>query len=297
MMSLADGVDPAAARSFAVEYGIVGAGWALSDAPDPSPLPDRSGDLDQYLQLVKGVFPKDNSVAGVATVFGKQMQIGDYCWMYVTHTGEYWCCRIDGDFEYRTGGSFDEHDLHLTRRCTWAKAGPADAVPGVVRRAFAGPFGTVSAMVTDSQTAIDAAEIHLNQRAIVPGGDLFAVAGPEDLEDIVSLYLQEAGWRVFPSTAKVSMASYEFVLVHSQTGQYAGVQVKSGNVAFLNQEVAQAFDVFFVFMANPSAIVADTDPRIARIKRDEILAFARRAWKLLPRRLQVRWPIVSQSLA
>ena len=100
--------------------------------------------------------------------------------MYVTHTGEYWCCRIEGEFEYRTGGNFDAHDLHLTRRCTWGvKAGPADAVPGVVRRAFAGQFGTVSSIVTDAGTAIYAAEIVLNLRRPISNGDLFAAAGPE----------------------------------------------------------------------------------------------------------------------
>lgn len=224
------------------------------------------------------------------------MKVGDYCWMYVTHTGEYWCCRIDGKFEYRTGGSFDAHDLHLTRRCTWVKAGPADAVPGVVRRAFAGPFGTVSAIVTHAGAAIDAAEILLGLRQPTLNGDLFAAAGPEDLEDLVALYLQEQGWRTFPSTAKVSMASYEFVLVHHETGHHAGVQVKSGGIGFLNQDVAQDSDVFFVFMANPTAVVAGTDPRIKRIGRHEIEAFARRYWALLPRRLQARWPITHPSV-
>ena len=96
---------------------------------------------------------------------------------------------------------------------------------------------------------------------------------------------------MFPSTAKVSMASYEFVLVHHETGRHAGVQVKSGSVGFLKQDVAQDFDVFFVFMANPIAVVAGADPRIIQIGPDEIEAFARRCWALLPRRLQARWPI------
>ena len=248
--------------------------------------------MNLYLKHANLVYPNDNSVQGVADVFANQMQIGDFCWMYVTHTGEYWCCHINGNFEYRTGGDFDAYDLHLTRRCTWAKAGPADAVPGVVRRAFAGPFGTVSAIVSDAKTAIDAAEVFLNLRQPAMNSDLFAAAGPEDLEDLVSLYLQEQGWRVFPSTAKVSMASYEFVLVNHRTGQRAGVQVKSGNVGFLDQAVAEDFDVFFVFMANPTAVVAGADKRIIQIGRNEIEAFARRCWAQLPRRLQAQWPII-----
>ena len=122
-------------------------------------------------------------------------------------------------------------------------------------------------------------------------GDLFALATPEDLEDIVALYLQAKGWCLFPSTAKVSMASYEFVLVHQQTGERAGVQVKSGTVASLHQNVASDFDVFFVFLANPHGILTGDIERIKKIDRDELAAFAKRNWGLLPQRLKIRWPI------
>ena len=79
MLSQAAGVDPVAARRFAVENGIVGAGWALNDPPEPSPIPDLCSDVNLYLQHAKLVYPNDNSVAGVATTFGTQMQIGDFC--------------------------------------------------------------------------------------------------------------------------------------------------------------------------------------------------------------------------
>jgi hypothetical protein len=148
----------------------------------------------------------------------------------------------------------------------------------------------------DAQTAIDAAEILFKLRQPIRNSDLFAIAGPEDLEDLVALYLQEQGWRVLPSTAKVTMASYEFVLVHQETGQHAGVQVKGGGVCFLDQKVAEDFAVFFVFLANPAAVVAGADPRLIRIGRNEVEGFARRCWALLPRRLQARWPNPNASL-
>jgi len=291
MRSGLEGVDHAAARAFAVENGIVGAGWGLSDPPDPDPLPDKCSDADLYLQNARLVFPDNQSMERAAKIFSSQMKIGDFCWMYDTHVGEYWCCRIDGGFEYRTGGKFDAYDLHMTRRCTWARAGAADAVPGVIRRAFAGSFGTVSPIVTSAVNAIEAAEIFLDLRQPIPNGDLFAVTGPEDLEDLVALYLQEQDWLVFPSTAKTSMANYEFVLVNQETGERGAVQVKSGNVDYLEQHVAQDFDVFFVFLANPSAVIASEDERVRRIDQSKVEQFARQNWRLLPRRLQARWPI------
>jgi hypothetical protein len=292
MKSGAEGVDHAAARQFAIDNGIVGAGWALNDPPDIGPLPDGCDDLGLYLKHAKMVFPNDNSLEGVADAFGTQMKLGDFCWMYVTHTGEYWCCRVDDEkFSYRVGGDFDKFDLHITRRCTWARAGTADAVPGVVRRAFAGQFGTVSRIVSDADTAIEAAEVTLGLRRPAANRDLFAIASPEDLEDIVALYLQSKGWRLFPSTAKVSMASYEFVLINEKTGKRAGVQVKSGNVGYLDQKVARDFDLFFVFLANPNAYLVGDVERISKINRNEVASFARRNWRLLPQRLKNRWPI------
>jgi hypothetical protein len=283
--------DVAAAGNFAIETGLVGAGWALNNPPDAGPLADETDDVSLYKKHAKLVFPDDNSVQGVADNFAK-MEVGDICWMYFTHLGEYWCCRIEDDkFRYREGGDFDKFDLHITRRCAWARAGTADAVPGVVRRAFAGPFGVISRIVTDAATAIEFAEVTLGRKKPMIDGDLFALATPKDLEDIVALYLQESGWRILPSTAKASMASYEFVLVHQQTGERAGVQVKSGNVRSLDQRVASDFDVFFVFLANPDGVLTGDVDRINRIGREQLAAFARRDWRLLPQRLKLRWPI------
>lgn len=283
--------DVAVARQFAIQNGIVGAGWGLNNPPNPGPLPDGCDDVMLYKQQAKLIYPNDKSVEGAADNFAK-MGKGDICWMYVTHSGEYWCCRIQDDkFRYREAGDFDEHDLHIIRRCTWARAGAADAVPGVIRRAFAGQFGTISKIVNGASSAIEAAEVILDQKTLTLDGDLFALASPEDFEDIVALYLQDKGWRILPSTAKASMASYEFVLVHQQTGKRAGVQVKSGDVSCLVQKVASDFDVFFVFLANPKAVVSGDANRITRLSREEIASYAKDNWNLLPRRLKLRWPI------
>jgi hypothetical protein len=210
--------------------------------------------------------------------------------MHVPSLGKYWCCQIkDEKFRYRVGGDFDKFDLHITRQCKWKPAGTADAVPGVIRRAFATRFGTISRIVGDAAAAIDAAEIVFELKTPTPNGDLFALASPDDLEDIVALYLQEQGWRLFPSTAKASMASYEFVLVHRQTGQRAGVQVKSGSVPSLDQRVASDFHEFFVFLANPAAVLTGDVDRIKKIEREELVSFAKREWRLLPERLKKRW--------
>jgi len=166
MKSGAPGVDHAAARSFAVTHGIVGAGWGLNGSTQEVEVPDGCRDLIKYLHHAKMVFPSDTALLRAAKVYGSRMSVGDFCWMYVTKAGEYWCCRIDGEFEYRIGGPFDLYDLHMTRRCTWANAGTADTVPEVITSAFGGPFGTVTAIKKDAHIALEAAQAALTCRGI-----------------------------------------------------------------------------------------------------------------------------------
>jgi hypothetical protein len=288
-MRAGSAADHARARAFAVENNVVGAGWNLLPR---SSVPDLCDNFELYLEHAQSTYPHElRSLNIAANIIGRKIEIGDYGWAYFSHTGEYWCCQITSAFQYRTGGSFDEHDIHMTRRCKWRKAGSADSVPGVIRRAFSNRFGTVGPIVTDASIAVEAAEIIFGTMMPQTNRDLFALAGPDELEDLVALYLQDQGWYVIPSTAKLSTASYEFILVHSKTGEHAGIQVKSGSEHTLRVDVAEDLDVFFVFTANEQTAVDSDNGRIQRINRADMLAFARRNWPLLPRALRTRWPL------
>lgn len=289
-------VIPTQARAFAFDRGWVGAGWGLDGSPYNDALIDGSTDIAAYEDLASKVFQGDGSFRRALTAIGSQMVEGDYCWAYDSYMGEYWCARVEGGFRYRQGGQFDDYDLHMLRPCTWAKAGTADAVPGAIRRAFAGPFGTVTTLKADKDRLIGAAKIILGEPGQLKANDLFEAAGPEDLEDLVALYLQAEGWRIYPSTAKVTMASYEFVVVHEESGARAGVQVKSGGINRLRQGVAGGFDHFFVFLAGGNPQV-DGDERLSVITRAQIMEFAHRNLELLPLRLMRSWTPTTAQLA
>lgn len=229
MKSGMDGVNHAAARQFAIENGFVGAGWGLNNSDEFGSIADGSHDLETYLTRARRVHRDRESLDAAANCIGNVMAEGDYCWMYDTASGEYWCSVVTGPFVYRQGGYFDEFDLHILRPCRWKKVGAADSVPGVIRRAFAGPFGTVTRLTKGVEAAARASEIALgiSSKTFLR---FFDAASPDDLEDVVAAYLQQDGWLVLPSTSKSSMASYEYVLVQSDTGARAAVQVKSGRV-------------------------------------------------------------------
>ncbi|MHA7871558.1 MAG: hypothetical protein ACX939_04330 [Hyphococcus sp.] len=241
-------VDHRLAREFAITKGIVGAGWGLSD---PTLLPDCSNDFDKYVKHAKLEYPSDKSLEKSTRMYAEKMQVGDICWLYVTHSGEYWCAVIEGEFVYRCVEDFRVHDLHVIRPCRWAKAGTAECVPGVVRRGLAGTFGTISPIQRDKTVAIKCAQQILGLSSEFKSVDFYSAADPDDLEDVVALFLQNKGWSIFPSTSKATMASYEFVLVHKASGRRAGLQVKSGGVPHLSQSVSDEFDDFFCFASEP----------------------------------------------
>jgi hypothetical protein len=288
MKSGMEGVDHAAARRFAFSEGLVGTGWGLNRSQFAGTIPDRCTDASRYYERAV-IVHRDEGFQRAFDVIANRMSIGDYCWSYVTHLGEYWCCRISGGFEYREGGWFDTFDWHMTRSCEWARVGTTDAVPGVIRRAFAGPFGAVTQITNGADRAAHAAELALGLRPPCRGTDLFAAAGPEDLEDLVALYLQAQGWSIYPSTAKVSTACYEFVMVNSQTGERAGIQVKSGNTTIGQLDVAEDLDRFFVFSPTQPSGSSWQDKRVNRISADLVRKFAEDNRHILPKRLRTHW--------
>ena len=287
MRSLRPDVKHAEARRFAIRKGIVGTGWGITKRNGSITIKDKCKKLEEYLKYSPTKYKKKRGFKQAVNAFGRRMEKGDYCWTYDPDTGEYWCGQVNGDFIYRSRRDFHKHDFYIVRRCKWKRAGTADDVPGGIIRAFCGPFGIVSRIINEEDAAILASRSLHEPGAdnLIP--DLFEAAGPDDLEDLVALYLQNRGWRIIPSTAKVSMASYEFVVVH-RDGRRAGVQVKSGKAGLRRQAVAEDFDLFFVFTADGDANVPE-DPRIRCITRQQIEKFARRNKKMLPRRVQRWW--------
>lgn len=279
-------VDHHAARSFAANEGWAGAGWGLTDDDG---IVDGATDFAAYLRLALPQFSNPASLTKAGTIISQHMAVGDFVFMYDTAKGEYWCGIITGPFVYRHGGDFDRFDLHLLRPCRWKRMGTADAVLGALRRAFAGPFGVVSRIVTKETEIIHAAKIALGLEQADRTLSFFDAASPDDLEDVAALYLQGQGWSVYPSTAKQSMANYEFILTSSD-GRRAAIQVKSGFDSWIAPLIPNDIDVFFVLMRDPKARIDGTDTRIVRLNNDAIEQFAESNWAMLPKRLQALWP-------
>ena len=266
------------ARRFCIEKNIIGAGWSIENELD-----DGSRNGEKYYEIGKAAYPNCEGFKKTANAMIWRMQKGDLCWTR-DWNGFYFLGKIDGPFIYQVGEPWDEFDVHMTRGCEWVAAGPADAVPGDIRRSFT----SAALQRVYSHTAATISEIMYSEKSGegTPNRandiDLFSLLGPDELEDLVGIYLQiEKDWAIVPSTSKRSTPTYEFVLRHRSTGERAFLQVKSGNAEFIPPSNLGSSEKFFVFVNSDDAL-PHLEPPFEVLSKDAILKFARSNSVLLP---------------
>ncbi|MDE3262942.1 MAG: hypothetical protein OYL41_13275 [Acidobacteriota bacterium] len=219
-----DGVDP---RRFCFERKILGVGWPV----------DEDGPLDwgSYERLgTEKYYPQDNGWWPALNAIGNRMREGDLCWSR-DRSGCYYLGRVDGPWEYQSGGDYRAADVVNVRSCRWVRMGAEDSVPGKVLNSLRASR-TLQAVHDDSVRIYSM--LAYNQAAGKPvyevsaatgPSDLFALVSPEDCEDILGVYLQEVhGYRLIPSTRRRDTFKTEFVL--RKPGSKALVQVKQGDI-------------------------------------------------------------------
>ena len=253
----AEGVDP---RRFCLDRNILGVGWPVGER--------ESLDWDKYQALGtvkyydkgdKGWWPAVNAVRN-------RMAEGDLCWTR-DWGGNYYLGRVVGAWQYRATPEHTEADIVNVRCCHWRSVGTVDSVPGKVLNSFRAGR-TVQAVHDETVLLYSKRLFNSNGQAFydlshdVKGElDLFALASPEDCEDIVAIYLQaEYGYYLIPSTCRPDTVKTEFVL-RNPKGK-AQVQVKQGAVPLDKDQFAWERDdpcKWFLFSTSGTYYGSDSD--------------------------------------
>ncbi|MCY3814367.1 MAG: hypothetical protein OXH15_21520 [Gammaproteobacteria bacterium] len=206
----AEGVDP---RRFCLDRDILGVGWRV-DGPESLDWDAyyALGMAQYYDQRDRGWWPAVNAVAN-------RMAEGDLCWTR-DWNGNYHVGRVTGPWRYVATPEHAAADVVNVRACHWVPTGTVDSVPGKVLNSFRA--GRTLQAVHDDTVRFHS-KLQFNRAGGAPpcdlaehagqAMDLFALAAPDDCEDIVGIYLQaEHGYRLIPSTCKRDTAKTEFVL-------------------------------------------------------------------------------------
>lgn len=185
------------------------------------------------------------------------------------------------------------------RPCKWIEVGPVDAVPGKVVASFR-PSRTVQE-IHDETIQLFSAHVY-NSRSAAPfrppastARDLFSLMSSEDCEDVVALYMQKDGYRLFPSTCKIATSSYEWVMAHQDSGQRATAQVKNG-YDNLNIDEYVAFPGTVYLFTSKGRYRGTPHANVRCLSLEQIKDFMSKHRALLPKRIQ-KWIQISEQLS
>lgn len=276
-----DGIDP---RKFCIERNIAGIGWGVESKFDG---------YEEYIKLAekkyyyiekrdKGWWPAINSLSN-------RMQNNDLCWTRDVN-GIYYIGRINGEWEPRNTKDCIDADIRNIRQCFWCKVGEADKVPGKVLNSFRparvlqkvnGESVKIYTMLLYNKLSDD-----YEYKFTKISFDLFSLLSPEDCEDLVGLYLQERGYRLFPSSKRRDTMGIEFVLKHTETGKKAVVQVKQGEspILIIDDYFERADEVYL--FSTEGNYIGEPKPNVHCIAPQEILRFVRDKEHILPDRIK-----------
>ncbi len=271
--------------SYCIENSCFGLGWGI-------PTAETQENVSQYLKRHRGVHGKrKRSVHAIL----EKVQLGDLIWARDAH-GRYLLGRVKGAPRFafkdpKDRSNAEQYDMHhvvpvdLPGGQTSGSSIVDREVPGLVKARFSqGPTlqkirDTTSRRYSDwlyNQKENENCRLEL-PRYLGPFLDLL---DSYDLEDLVSLYLQERGWRVILSSHAKNTPRFEATFMHCEHGS-AGLQVKHKGTKILpatryalDQQVDQVF--LFAATGNYGDIIPDNVHIIEKTKLTEF-AFANQA--------------------
>lgn len=240
-------------------------------------------DINDYLYHAENILFKNNKSFKSVKNSITNMKKGDLCW--VNFNNKYYLGEIqDNEVNYKYNP--DLPYMSLFRECKWfSKQFNQDEVSGDIIRSFVHRGQTIQKI--KSETALKYSEYLYNKSNLnIP---LVNLLHPDDLEDILSLYLQiEKGYIIYPSTCKKSTAVYEYMLINKYTYKKAVVQCKTGSVE-INENFSiindfKDFDVYITTISGKYPTKLPDNVKIITI--DKLLSFALKNENILTDRVK-----------
>lgn len=289
---------------FAKEKGVLGFGWTTYKNDS-----DLANGHDKEIRTIEYW---DNKVLSLN--YGKgvssakkaihNMREGDICWTRDT-SNNYYIGKL-GKLECFDGASdFWQRDIIITRRFEWFCVGDADVgIPGLVVNLLSrgntrtilkvkDPLSRVLSLHmyknlengSDNKDIIESSIKRIIKEEISDKEDYLELLSSEDLEDVVSFYLQESGWKIIPSTAKPSTKKYEFYMLNKK-GQQAAVQVKKGAVLKVEDYKESNLYKVYLFTTKNDGYYGKIPDKVVCLEYKEIENFLKLNRNQLPTRIK-----------
>lgn len=274
---------------FCKENKIVGFGWALLDEDNKRIIPEN---IDECERLGRKQYISDNHFVRSIKAC-KRLEINDLIW--TRNNGIYYLCRVTGPWMYLSSETNYKHDILNALPVEFVKVGTIEMVPGKVVNSFrvpsvlqrvCGDSLLASKVIYNQLVGIDFYDVKSDKKA-----DLFDMLQAEDIEEIVSLYLQVSkDYLVYTSTNKLDTAKYEFVGVSRDGSHKCYPQVKSGHEKLDFNDfdmLTEEGNKVYLFATSQNYIKND-NTNIVALTREEISKFINNNKAIVPDRIK-KW--------
>jgi len=216
------------------DKSLLGVGWsgAYEDA--------QALTLSKAKELVKQKF---SSWPYALKKLLEEVKGGDHVWLH--QQGSYYLCRAKDEIVFGDAidKQFIDFDLGHARKADWVKV-PEIFVSGVVQRGTIAQRMIQRIYLSESERKChevifdklsqngnwvpDISEpLLIRTLSRLHAQDLYSIMTPDEIEDLVSAYLQSEGWFLVKSTCFRSKPKFEFSMINRRS-QTCYVQVKSG---------------------------------------------------------------------
>lgn len=283
------GIDPV---DFCLQRNIAAIGWAVSRSPTSK---------DDYRSLVEAEYPAHfseswpnwrRSWCPAANAILDHINNGDLIWTR-NQQAKYFLGKIDGDWQYNGSTEHTDADVINIRPCQWIEVGLMDNVPGSVinslnRRAAVQRVVDTNALLYSQYLHAKLTAQHFTPPDEKRNVDVLQLLSADDLEDVVALFLQATkGYRLYPTTCKLSTKAIECLFVSPESGERIGMQVKGGHEP-VDQDVYSTFGHLVYLFSASGTYLGNSHAHVRCLSPDEVRTFTIEHRKTMPARIQ-RW--------
>lgn len=274
---------------FCKQKSIVGIGWPL----DKEKLEKfkKESNFENYKKLVLEQYNKDNGLKKVINCYSEIEEDEDDLIWARDRDNIFYICRVTGKWEYSYENDNKVNDIFSYFPVEYVKVGTVEEVPGKVVNSFR---ANATLQRIHGESIFEMTKKIYNKKQgkkpyeVKKIKDFFNFLLAEDVEEIISLYLQlEKNYLIYTSTNKINTAKYEFVMTSRDGKGKCYTQVKTGNEVLDPKDYENLIENSYkVYLFALGGYKEKNINNIICLKKDEILNFILKNKEILPSRIK-----------
>ncbi|WP_291637426.1 hypothetical protein [Clostridium sp.] len=287
------GVDP---FEFCKTNSILGCGWRLKDKNGGRITPK---DIEECEKLGRQQHNTRGFIVSIHAL--KEIEKDDLIW--TRHRGIYYICRVTGKWRHDNRDANYDADVLNIIDVEFVEVGTIENVPGKVINSFRAR-STIQRIhgYTENGESINPALVatmkiyndkkKTNYYDVKPmiKKNILDMFLPEDVEEIISLYLQfEKKYLIYSSSNKIDTQTYEFVMTSRDGGHLCYAQVKTGNVSLDGDDyvhLTKKGNKVYLFTVSQKYYNTD-NVNIIPLEKNEIIDFIFKNKVIMPQRINM----------